>query len=544
MDVCILIIEDSALIVKTLTRILSRQGYGVESCSEGESGWNRLVAGAERQVPMPDLVLLDLNMPRVDGLTLLRRLRADERFALLPVVILTAETDAGTRLSALKMGANDYLLKPIQSVELLARVETIIGWKLAERVQQRRMERLVDAGRILLSTLDLDNVLQRVMEIARVELDVEDASVWLQRPDGSLDCRAAFGSAARRLVGMRIKRGQGIAGWSIQHRQSVLISDAQTDPRFYREMDVKLDFYTRDIVTVPLLVRGVGVGVLQAINKKKESFTTADLAWLEVLAPLAAAAITSARLIEELQLRTTELEQRTTELQAHNKELDAFSHTVAHDLKSPVTSIVGYSSMLEETWNELPEESLRICLGAITEGGHRISRIVDGLLLLAGVRKKAVETSPLDTAKIVVEAINRMSYTLDDLDVEIIVPESWPAAMGYGPWVEEVWVNYISNAIKYGGQPPRVELGADVELVDDLPYARFWVRDNGIGIDAEAQLQLFVPFTQLDQIEAEGYGLGLSIVQRIVDKLGGQVGLTSEVGQGSVFHFSLPGMEG
>ncbi|MCP3884593.1 MAG: response regulator, partial [Propionibacteriaceae bacterium] len=238
------------------------QGYEVESCDEGESGWNRLVAGAERQAPMPDLVLLDLNMPRVDGLTLLRRLRADERFALLPVVILTAETDANTRLTALKMGANDYLLKPIQSVELLARVKTIVGWKLAERVQQRRMERLVDAGRILLSTLDLDNVLQRVMEIAMVELDVEDASVWLRQPDGGLDCRAAFGSAARRLVGMRIKRGQGIAGWSIQHRQSVLISNAQNDPRFYREMDVKLDFYTRDIVTVPLLVRGVGVGVL------------------------------------------------------------------------------------------------------------------------------------------------------------------------------------------------------------------------------------------------------------------------------------------
>jgi len=87
MDVRILIVEDSVLIVKTLTRILSRQGYEVESCSEGESGWHRLVAGAERKAPMPDLVLLDLNMPRVDGMTLLRALRADERFSLLPVVI-------------------------------------------------------------------------------------------------------------------------------------------------------------------------------------------------------------------------------------------------------------------------------------------------------------------------------------------------------------------------------------------------------------------------------------------------------------------------
>ncbi len=113
-------------------------------------------------------------------------------------------------------------------------------------------------------------------------------------------------------------------------------------------------------------------------------------------------------------------------------------------------------------------------------------------------------------------------------------------ALGYGPWVEEVWANYLSNAIQYGGRPPRVELGA-TEQADGM--VRFWVRDNGPGLTPEEQARLFTPFTRLDQVRAKGHGLGLSIVRRIVEKLGGQVGVESEVGRGSVFTFTLPGMD-
>jgi two-component system sensor histidine kinase/response regulator len=116
--------------------------------------------------------------------------------------------------------------------------------------------------------------------------------------------------------------------------------------------------------------------------------------------------------------------------------------------------------------------------------------------------------------------------------------------MGYAPWVEEVWVNYISNALKYGGTPsaaPRVELGAETQG-DGM--VRFWVRDHGPGIAPEAQLRLFTPFTRLDHVRAGGHGLGLSIVRRIVEKLGGQVSVASQVGEGSTFSFTLAGYAG
>jgi signal transduction histidine kinase len=533
MDVRILIIDDSFDLIEALTLILSGKGYQVESCSDGESGWDRLVAGVEHKAPMPDLLLLDLNLPGIDGMTLLRRMRADERFALLPVVILTVEADSETRVAALEAGANDYLPKPVQALELLARVRALLGLKLAERRQQRRMEHLIEAGRILLSTLDLDSVLQRVMQIAVVEMDAEGASVWLRDSDGSLECRAVFGGGADRLLGIRMGPGLGIAGWVLQHKQSLLVPDAQADPRLSREVGERIGFYTHDLVAVPLFVRAARIGVLEAVNKKRGSFVPADLAWLEVLAPMAAAAIANARLFQELR-------QRTVQLQARNEELDTFAHTVAHGLKSPVAHIVGLAETLEEGYAGIPDEDLHCYLRKVARGGRKMSSIIDGLLLLAGVRKMEVEMRPLDMESIVVEAMQRVAGIAQERQAEIILPETWPLALGYEPWVEEVWVNYLSNAVKYGGQPPRVEVGA---MAESGGMVRFWVRDNGPGLTPEAQARLFTPFTRLDQVRAKGHGLGLSIVRRIVKKLGGQVGVESKVGQGSVFTFTLMGVD-
>jgi signal transduction histidine kinase len=113
--------------------------------------------------------------------------------------------------------------------------------------------------------------------------------------------------------------------------------------------------------------------------------------------------------------------------------------------------------------------------------------------------------------------------------------------VGYAPWVEEVWVNYLSNGIKYGGQPAQLQLGA-TSLPDGM--IRFWIKDNGQGLTPEDQAQLFTPFTQLGHVRTNGHGLGLSIVQRIIKRLNGQVGVTSQVGVGSTFTFTLPGVEG
>jgi signal transduction histidine kinase len=141
-------------------------------------------------------------------------------------------------------------------------------------------------------------------------------------------------------------------------------------------------------------------------------------------------------------------------------------------------------------------------------------------------------------SSIVTGVLERLGTEIASSLAEVVLPQQWPVAVGYEPWIEEVWANYVSNAIKYGGNPPRIELGATLPTTGE-GQVRFWVRDNGPGLDEEQQAVLFVEFTKLRQL-GEGHGLGLSIVKRIVERLGGQVGVDSAVGQGSEFYFTLP----
>jgi PAS domain S-box-containing protein len=232
------------------------------------------------------------------------------------------------------------------------------------------------------------------------------------------------------------------------------------------------------------------------------------------------------------------LKQLNAELQARNEDLNAFAHTVAHDLKNPITVTVGFAEMLRAEYTTLPEDERNAYLAQIVRYGQKMQSIVDALLMLSSVRDiDAVEIVPLDMDLILVEVQERLQEMVTEYEGEIILPETWPVALGYTSWVEEVWVNYISNALKYGGRPPRCELGADDPSAGQV---RFWVKDNGQGLSPAEQMRVFQPFERLGQQRMEGHGLGLSIVRRMIEKLGGQVGVESEIGKGSTFYFTLP----
>lgn len=284
-----------------ITSALTQAGYQVTLGRTTADLWDRLEAGVAGELPPIALLLLDLTASPLEGLELLQHLRADPRFALLPIVAVSNDQDLEAQSRLSEAGANDYVLKPLRQAELLARIKAALQWKTAERSSQHRLERLVEAGQLLLSTLDLDEVLQRVLEIMEVELDAEAGSVWLPAPDGSLVCYVAVKGGAERIIGMRIEPGQGIAGWVLQHQRATLVPDAQDDPRFYRRSDEVSRFRTRSVAAVPMVVKGIGIGVLEAVNKRRGTFTPADLAWLEALVPLATAAIENARLFRREQ---------------------------------------------------------------------------------------------------------------------------------------------------------------------------------------------------------------------------------------------------
>ncbi len=235
-----------------------------------------------------------------------------------------------------------------------------------------------------------------------------------------------------------------------------------------------------------------------------------------------------------------ELQHYAAQLEARNQELDAYAHTVAHDLKNPVTAVVGYAEYLQEISTDAKVNTVadRIILS-----GHKMQSIINELLFLSIVRTKDVAVEPLTMETIVAEAAQRLESDIAKLDAEIRYPSQWPAAYGHAPWVEEVWVNYLSNALKYGGRPPKIELGADMPQSDFRAASntvRYWVRDNGSGVAPDVRKRLFTLFERLDEAASDSHGLGLSIVHRIVTKLGGEVGVESQEGAGSLFWFTLP----
>lgn len=240
---------------------------------------------------------------------------------------------------------------------------------------------------------------------------------------------------------------------------------------------------------------------------------------------------------ESLEVKSALLQNQTAELEAQNFELNAFAHSVAHDLKNPLTTVLGMARLMESGVVSGSPEKIQQSVGVIHKTALKMGAIIEALLLLASVRRADdVHREPFDVQATAREACARLSDLAARHHATINFLPDWHVALGYPQWIEEVWMNYISNAIKYGGDAPKIEIGCSVEN----QMIRYWVRDHGDGIPAPRQQELFIQFSRLAPQISEGHGLGLSIVKRIVERLDGRVGYEDAVGGGGCFWFSLP----
>ena len=234
------------------------------------------------------------------------------------------------------------------------------------------------------------------------------------------------------------------------------------------------------------------------------------------------------------------LRRRTEELKVRNEELDAYAHTVAHDLRSPLALITGYADLIEGDHKTISRSELLANTRIILQYAEKMSTIIDELLLLSNVRHAEITAYEMQMSEVVGSVLTRLAPFIEDKEAQLSQPQQWPPAIGYPPWIEEVWFNYIHNALQYGGPEPHIELGGEKRADGKV---RFWVRDDGPGVPLEKRQELFTPFTQLSQVKTGGHGLGLSVVKRIIEKLDGEVGVESQAGAGSAFYFTLDSPE-
>lgn len=246
--------------------------------------------------------------------------------------------------------------------------------------------------------------------------------------------------------------------------------------------------------------------------------------------------------VRRLRLENAELErrvrERTLELEAVNKELEAFSYSVAHDLRGPLTVLVGNAeTLLEEHAAQWPDATRQL-VGAIMASGEHMQQLTDGLLRLSRLSRQPLTKGPVDVGALVHEVLDELRKVHAARQVVVHVGEL-PGCVGDRALLRQVVVNLLSNAFKF-------TRAKDTPLITVLGWSEagervYSVRDNGAGFDMQQADKLFAAFQRFHSSDQyEGTGIGLSIAARIVQRHGGRIWAQSEPGKGATFNFSVP----
>jgi light-regulated signal transduction histidine kinase (bacteriophytochrome) len=242
------------------------------------------------------------------------------------------------------------------------------------------------------------------------------------------------------------------------------------------------------------------------------------------------------QLNEDLEARVIE---RTSQLAAANKELESFSYSVSHDLRAPLRAINGYTNILVEDYRPLlDEEGQRIC-GIISRETKQMGRLIDDLLSFSRMGRREMYIQPIDMKNMVASVVEDLFKEQDRSRIELRVGELH-ATSGDAALMRQVWVNLISNAIKFTSRKRRAVIEVNsAESEEGIVYS---VQDNGAGFDMEYANKLFGVFQRLhSEDEFEGTGVGLAIVQRVIHRHGGRVWANGKVDEGATFQFLVPG---
>ncbi|QJR10675.1 Adaptive-response sensory-kinase SasA [Usitatibacter rugosus] len=240
------------------------------------------------------------------------------------------------------------------------------------------------------------------------------------------------------------------------------------------------------------------------------------------------------RLNAELEQRVAE---RTSQLREVNKDLEAFSYSVSHDLRTPLTAIIGLVQLIGGGLAGAVDDKARSKLAVVERRAQQMVGLIEGLLAFSRLGAASMQPADVDMGEMVAEVfeVQRAPYAGVEVDFHA---GSLPHAWGDAVLLRQVWTNLLSNAIKFSskGSGPVVEVGALTSATEQI----YFVRDNGVGFDSAAQPKLFGVFQRLHGADFPGSGIGLALAARIVERHGGRVWADSKPGEGATFHFTLP----
>ncbi|WP_445637824.1 histidine kinase [Nostoc sp. DSM 114161] len=329
---------------------------------------------------------------------------------------------------------------------------------------------------------------------------------------------------------------------NLQQNQVMMIENLAEHPR-YRVQQQLFDQGIRLIMNVPVIAQQQLIGSLNVGVIQPRSLTEEDVEIAREVANQLAIGIQQSRLREQLQGYTEQLEQlvhnRTQQLEEANSALEAFAYSISHDLQEPLRAIRGFATILLEDYDTVLNSGGQDLVHRIASNVERMDNLLLDLLEYSRLSRIDLPVQPINLNSLVKQVLTQLEVSLQENQAQVTIVEPLLEVVGNYRTVEQIITNLLTNAIKFvdSGVQPQVRIWTERREV----WVRLWVQDNGIGILPQHWERIFGVFERLHSIEAyPGTGIGLAIVRKGIERMGGQVGMESEVSQGSRFWIELP----
>lgn len=400
------------------------------------------------------------------------------------------------------------------------------------------MDPLVTVVQRLSLARNLESVIAIVRTAAR-ELTESDGATFVLSDQCS--CYYADEDAISPLwKGQRFPMDACISGWAMLNRESVAIEDIYADPRVPH--DAYRPTFVKSMMMVPIR-KGDPIGAIGVYWATRHKPTDSEVELLQALADSTSIAMDAVCVFTNLEMRvgerTDELKRRSSELERVNRELEAFSYSVAHDLRTPLITLDGFCQMLDERARDVLDDTSREYLDCIRTAVARMHRLIEDLLALSKIVRTPMMKTTVDLSDIAREIAHRLQWTSPARRGKFVI-EPGMIAVGDTGLLRIALDNLLSNAWKFTSrrEEARIELTRTTEPSGERAYV---VRDNCAGFDPRYAGNLFGPFQRChSQSEFPGTGIGLATVQRIVHRHGGRIWAHAEPDRGASFFFTLP----
>lgn len=388
---------------------------------------------------------------------------------------------------------------------------------------------LLDAMRGLTGARSAEQVAQVVRHAARALVAADGASFVLK--EGELCFYLDEDAIAPLWKGQRFPCSACISGWAMQHRQQVAIADVAEDARIPQEL--YRPTFVRSMVMTPVC-SAAPVAAIGTYWAKPHQASARELQLLKDLADAAALALENAEMVRELERRVAA---RTEELTLANKELEGFAHVVAHDLRSPLSVVLGFATLIKER-EVLPKvDPSNDHLAEVLKAGERMEAIISSLLTYSRLTRVMLHPMEVDLTELARDVVQKLSDKHPARRVELDFERNLRAYAD--PTLATILLTQLlDNAYRHTAK----DVSARVELsqVQQGDEPVFCMKDNGCGIDPKHFDRLFLPFQRFEQQrEVAGSGIGLATCARIVRRHGGRIWVESEKGKGASFFFTL-----